>query len=338
MREVWACSSSTDRAGDLDQVYAIAWVLDPRYKIVDLPCEFDRLQRALGQSAGERPISWPNFIVGIGRNRLEQAIAIRQWSRNRTKLVHIGRLRNPLEHLDYLVTTPAYPISPSPKIISLDIALSEKIRRMTLGRDMPLADESRMMRDLSERGIRPNWINVFVGNPLRSDRCEARLGLQALARQLDRLAARYDKDLVISGAPRTQDDAYDLLGSALSCRHYLYRWAANDPDNPFALMIRRGRDSVVTADSISMISQLVAAGHRTLIFPWPTPGRLTSFFHKRSKRTTLASKDMAAFRANLYEQAFAAELDGVVDFEGLTPRPGIQNECFRRLRKVLVAQ
>jgi mitochondrial fission protein ELM1 len=327
---VWACSSPADRSGDLDQVHAIAWALDPRYKVVDLVCELARLQDAREDPDVRDRIEWPRFIVGIGGRRLETAKTIRQWSLDRTKLVHIGRLRCSLDDLDYLVTTPAYPVSPSSKVISLDIALSNKTRRLVSNADgsAPSPGERQILLALSEHGIRPNWINVFVGNPLRGDLDPSLIQLRILARHLDRLAARYDRDLVVSGAPRTHPELYDVLDSKLSCRRYLYRWAASDPYNPFELMLRRSGDSIVTADSVSMISQLVAAGHRTLVFPWQAQRRLIGVGTLPKRRF----KDTAAFRENLYRLGVAAELDGKADFEMVAPRPGIQDELFRRLR------
>lgn len=332
---VWACLLPGDRWGDLDQVYAIAWALDPQYRIVDLACEFERLQRASAKPGTGNAIEWPSFVVGIGSKRIEMAKAIRQWSRGRTKLVHIGRLRCSLDDLDYLVTTPAYPTSPSAKVIRLDIAVSDRIRRILRGPAV-LETETRLMPLLCERGIRPNWINVFVGNPLRAERGEARGRICELARQLDRLAAQSDRDLVISGAPRTNPEFYDILASEVSCRHYLYRWSANDPCNPFDLMVRRGRNSIVTADSISMVSQLVAAGHRTLIFPWSAAQRPARLFQKlldfTSKRRP---KDMRTFLEALYRRKLAAELNGAADFEMVIPQIGIQDELFRGLRDFL---
>lgn len=334
---VWACSSPADRAGDLDQVHAIAWVLDPQYRVVDLADEFERLRYAYKDAGLRDRIEWPGFIVGIGARRLEAAKTIRQWSLGRTKLVHMGRLRCSLDDLDYFVTTPAYPIPTSPKTINLDIALSDRIRRLVSDADegAPSPVEGQITLALSEHGVRPNWINVFVGNPLHGDRDPSLSRLRILASYLDRLAARHDRDLVVSGAPRTRPEIYDVLDSNLCCRRYLYRWTANDPCNPFEVMLRRSGDSVVTADSISMISQFVAAGHRTLIFPWHLQrSRIdVSILSKRILKRR--SKDTAAFRENLYRQRLAAELDGKADFEMVVPRPGMQDELFRLLRRFI---
>lgn len=334
---VWACSSPADRSGDLDQLHAIAWALDPRYKVVDLAREFARLQDARENPGVRDRIVWPRFIVGIGGRRLETAKTIRRWSLGRTKLVHIGRLRCALDDLDYLVTTPAYPVSPSRKIISLDIALSDRVRRLASNAAgvAPSPGESQIALAVSEYGIRPDWINVFVGNPLRGDLDPSLSRLRTLASHLDRLAARYDRDLIISGAPRTQPDLYDVLEALLSCRRYLYRWAANDSCNPFELMLRQSGDSIVTADSVSMISQLVAAGHRTLVFPWQAQRRLIGVGTLPKRILKRRPKDTAAFRENLYGRGLAAELDGETDFEMVVPRPGMQDELFRRLRCVI---
>jgi len=328
----WACSSSGDRPGDVDQVNAIAWALDPNYRQIDLAFEFGQLRPELAAPAGRRLVELPRFIVGIGRKRLGMAKSIRCWSSGQTKLVHIGRLRGSLDDLDYLVTTPAYPTPASRKVLQLDIALSDRIRRMNSGSD---ADRSLpILALLSARGIRHGWINVFIGNPLRPQPDGVSGRIRLLARHIDRLAAYYGRDVVISGAPRSQPELYGILESALTCRHYLYRWRANDPANPFELMVRHGADSIVTGDSISMISQLVAAGHRTLIFEWqPSGGRqawtLGGLIRARRR---MASKDTAGFCKSLFQQGLAAQLDDHSCFEALTPRPAIQDELFGRLR------
>jgi mitochondrial fission protein ELM1 len=316
----------------------VAWALNPRYRIVNLAFEFDELRRTHESSGLEGLPELPSFIVGIGRKRIEMAKVIRQWSGGWTKLVHVGRLRGSLDDIDYLVTTPAYPVSPSSKVISLDIALSDKIRRLTTGGGSSAlsVNEVPLSSAFSAHRIRPNWINVFIGNPLHRELDGAPRRLRYLAHQLNRLAKHHDRDLAISGAPRTLPGLYDVLGSALTCRHHLYRWTANDSLNPFEMMVRMGRDSIVTADSITMISQLLAAGHRTLIFPWHTKRRRTGLLARLPKLTQeRQGKDTAAFRAALCRQRLSAELNDAADFDLVRPRPGIQDELIGTLRAFL---
>lgn len=336
---VWACASPEDRAGDLDQVRAIAWALDPKYRCVDLCVEFERLRQRLAAFPKQGRPELPGFIVGVGRKRVEMAKVIREWSGNRTRLVHIGRLRGSLDDLDYLITTPAFPMAPSPKVLCLDLALSDRIRRL-----MSDAPRSPAMEDRRQwPSVNPNsadesrWINVFLGNPLKSEWHKAPHRLQVLARHLDRLAAFYDKDLLISGGPRTRPELYDTLGSALLSYHQIYRWRPNDPANPFELMVKGATDSIVTADSITMISQLVAAGHRVLMFPWRQKGSSLDWILDKIRGGTRkrSSKDIAAFGASLARRQLVAELDDDSDFRIVTPQHGLQEELFLRLRSFL---
>lgn len=327
----WACWSPADRAGDLDQVQAVAWALDPDYRTVELAVEFERLRRA--HASGERP-ELPRFIVGIGSRRLAMAKAIRTWSCGRTRLIHIGRLRGSLEDLDYLITTPAYPLEQSPKVLTLEIALSDKIRR--LRPDDPASDASgEVLGSITMCGIRPGWINVFLGNPLRGEEAGAATRLRSLAQCVDRLARRLNRDVVISGSPRTKSELYDTLSAALGCRHLTYRWIPHDPANPFELMLRATDCSIVTADSISMISQLVAAGHRTLFFPWRARSLLLAGVVPRwfGKPTIPRGKDIARFCAALAARGLAAEFDSRTGFDAVSPHAGIQDELFRRVRE-----
>jgi mitochondrial fission protein ELM1 len=335
-KEVWVCISPSDRAGDIDQVKAIGWALDPHYKCVELSDEYRRLEAARAAAPGGDSALPPRAIVGIGRRRIEMAGAIRDWSGGVTRLIHVGRARGHLEQLDCLVTTPAFPVAPSPRILTLALAPSDRIRR--LASEPPAAGscaaEAGFRALLTEGGVRPPWINVFLGNPPGSSRPAWSRLAQRLAGRLDRLAARCDSDLLITGSPRTDPALYYALSAALRRRHYLHRWSADDPLNPFEFMLRGSRHSVVTGDSISMISQLIEAGHRTLIFPWHEGGGgmaalLRGLTAWRSERR---SKDLGAFCFGLYRRKLAAPLDGVSDFAHVTPQPAILDFLFQRLR------
>lgn len=321
---IWACVAPEDRAGDIDQVKAIARALDPGYRCVDLAREHARLRGDIPASSAQ----FPRAIVGIGRKRIAMATEIRAWSGGATKLVHVGRDRGSLARLDCLVTTPAYPIAASPKVLSLPIAPSERIS-LLLARDGDAAVRA-------PEGIRAPWINVFLGNPLRGDAAARDRRLLALAAELDRLALASGHDLLISGSPRTAPECYDRLAEALAGRHHLYRWRPDDPHNPFETMLLGVRDSVVTADSITMISQLVAAGHRTLIFPWRVRnGHPLGMLRRLVSGPAVRGKDIAAFCAGLYGQRLAASLEDAAGFDAVHPQADLQDRLLQRLRDFL---
>ncbi len=329
---IWACVAPGDRAGDIDQVKAIAGALDPGYLCVDLACEHARLRHL----AQDPAIRYPRAIVGIGRKRIAMAAEIRAWSGGTTKLIHVGRDRGSLGRLDCLVTTPAFPIAPSPKVLALPIVPSDRIRRLLAGAQNAAG---RSFATPAQEGICAPWINVFLGNPLRGDAAVRSQRLMALAAQLDRLALVSGHDLLISGSPRTAPECYDRLSEALASRHQIYRWRRDDPLNPFETMLLGTRDSVVTADSITMISQLVAAGHRALIFPWRVRNgslmALRRLFTRRSSGTVARGKDIDAFCAGLYEECLAAPLEGAASFEAVRPQADLQDRLFQRLQDFL---
>lgn len=330
---IWACVAPDDRAGDIDQVKAIAGALDPGYFCVDLARE----HACLLHRTQDHATRYPRAIVGIGRKRIAMAAEIRAWSGGTTKLIHVGRDRGNLDRLDCLITTPAFPLAASPKVLTLPIAPSERIRRLLAAAE-GAADRSSTA--LAPEGIRAPWINVFLGNPLRSDTAARDQRLVALATQLDRLALASGRDLLISGSPRTAPECYDRLSEALASRHHLYRWRPDDRRNPFETMVLGARDSVVTADSITMISQLIAAGHRALIFPWRLRSTypvsaLRRFFARQSGGPVAGGKDVDAFCAGLYEERLAAPLEGTAGFDAVRPQADLQDRLFERLRDFL---
>ena len=145
------------------------------------------------------------------------------------------------------------------------------------------------------------------------------------------LAAQYDKDVVISGAPRTHAELYDALAATLTCRHHVYRWLPGDECNPFEIMVRHSRRSIVTSDRVSMISQLVGAAHQVLIFPWRVRTAPLAAFLTGLLPQLKPGKDLAGFCSALCTRKLSAELDEGVDFERVNARPGMQDELFQKL-------
>ena len=70
-------------------------------------------------------------------------------------------------------------------------------------------------------------------------------------------------------------------------------------------------DSIVAADGVTIISQLVAASHRVVMLSWRQKGSSLDWILDkiRGGARKQSTKDVAAFGASLARRQFVAELD-----------------------------
>ncbi len=80
-----------------------------------------------------------------------------------------------------------------------------------------------------------------------------------LARRVARMTAALNGSVISSTSPRTGEEATAALAEGLApCMHLLYRWG-EPGDNPYAAMLALADATVVTGDSLSMISEACGA-------------------------------------------------------------------------------
>lgn len=223
------------------------------------------------QPALEPP--WPDLVVGIGRRSVPIARWIRAQSGGRTRLVHMGRPRAPLDWFDHIVTTPQYGLPSQANITHLPLPLTHVTpERLRAARQA--------WRQQLQALPRPRIV-VFVGGPSWSVKLgvrEARATLRA-ARQM---IADGKGTLLITTAPRTPPPVADFLERAITPPHWLYRWDRHlGEDNPYLGFLAWAETAVVTQDSVAALADAVAARLPTRVIALPErwPARVSAFQH-----------------------------------------------------------
>jgi hypothetical protein len=87
-----------------------------------------------------------------------------------------------------------------------------------------------------------------------------------LARQANELARRAGGSLLVTTSSRTPENAARVLEQGLEVPSYFYHWRAGDEANPYFGMLGLADDFIVTADSISMLSEACATGRPVRMF------------------------------------------------------------------------
>ncbi|HKA16151.1 MAG TPA: ELM1/GtrOC1 family putative glycosyltransferase, partial [Myxococcota bacterium] len=87
-----------------------------------------------------------------------------------------------------------------------------------------------------------------------------------LGREASELAARRSGSLMVTTSARTPPETADALFGAVSGPAYFYRWTPDAASNPYYGLLGLADEIVVTADSISMMTEACATGKRVHLY------------------------------------------------------------------------
>jgi hypothetical protein len=196
---------------------------------------------------------WPDMAIAAGRRSVPAARHIRKASHGKTKLVHIGRPRAPLDLFDLVVTTPQYGLPAAPNVVELPLPLVAA---------RPEPEETMDFWREAWRDLPRPWTALAVGAgkyPLRMDR-------PAIA-DLGRKLAALPGGLIAMASPRTEEWVLPMLADTLAIPARFYPWGQGQ--NPYRTALALADRIVVTSDSLSMLAEAVASGKPVSVFKLP---------------------------------------------------------------------
>lgn len=259
-----------NRAGDNSQVLglgeALGWTLVQKHfvytryeKLVNLPFGAHLLGVVKAQSSTLEP-PWPDLVISAGRKNEPIARFIRERAARagkRVRLIHVGRPWAKPATWDLVVTTPQYRLPRDPNILHNETPL----HRVTRAR----LDEAAKAWEARVADLPRPRIAVLAGGhsgPYPFDRASG----ERLAQKLEALVAELGGSLLVTTSARTLDETTDALFSGIHSPSILYRWKKNDPDNPFFAFLGLADRVVVTADSVSMMTEACATGRFVYLY------------------------------------------------------------------------
>jgi mitochondrial fission protein ELM1 len=196
---------------------------------------------------------WPDLILTAGRRNEPIARWIRKQAGgpDRVKLVHFGRPWASPKRFDLIITTPQYGLPQLANVLYNDAL----IHRVTPER---LAREAAFLAPRVAHLSRP-YITVLVGGDSGPYDFRETIA-ERLAKEASALAQAAGGSLLVTTSARTPAPSADMLESAISVPVFFYRWTAKAQDNPYFGLLGLADAIVVTAESISMITEACAAG------------------------------------------------------------------------------
>jgi uncharacterized protein len=201
---------------------------------------------------------WPDMVIAAGKRAAPIALWIKQTSKARTKIVHLGRPRARLSAFDLVIATPQYGLPPDANVVEriLPFATPKEV-------DINELEKWRMIWGELPRPL----IAAAIGNrkyPLRFDVAEAQL----LGQQLNDLAKQTSGSLLLLASPRTGSALVGHIAAGLQVPHKSYG-EFDKANNPYQSALKLCDRFVVTSDSVSMISELMNTGMPVDVFELP---------------------------------------------------------------------
>ncbi len=249
------------RAGERSQILALGEALSWPFEVKELSYRKSEFRTSLFRGSDLRGIRlqrsspleppWPDLVISGGMRNEPVCRWIRDQSGGQTRIVHIGRPWAKLHHFDLVITTPQYRLPERQNVLHNALTLhGVNADRLTVEADQWA---SRFVQ------LPKPHVGVIVGGNSGPYTLGAK-ALESLFRQASRLASQRDGSLLISTSARTPQLAEQILRRTVSVPYYLYQWQANDAANPYFAILALSEELIVTADSISMLSEACATG------------------------------------------------------------------------------
>ena len=265
MPRVWLLMGH--RTGDNSQVLALGEALGWPFEIkrfvytswerlVNLPIS-STLAGVVKERSSRLEPPWPDLVISAGRRNEPIARWIRRQARGDVRLVHVGRPWAAIESWDLVVTTPQYRLPRLPNVLHNETPLHCVTRQR-------LASEAAAWAPRVADLPRPYIALLAGGNsgPYPFDRISG----ERLARQASDFASARNGSLLVTTSARTPDDTAQALFGGIRCPAFRYRWARDDDDNPYYAFLGLAERLIVTADSISMMTEACATGRPVYLF------------------------------------------------------------------------
>ena len=232
---------------------------------------------------------WPELLITVGRRLSSAALWVRARSGERTRLVLIGKPRRRLGRFDLVVASAQYRVPERGNVVQIGLPL------MRLD-GHALEQAAIAWRARLERLPRP-LTALLVGGPTKPVRFDAAVA-RALAHRASAAAA--GGSLYVCTSRRTPAEVVEALAATLPAGTPLYRWRADDADNPYRALLGLADRFAVTSDSVTMMVEVARLGRPLAVHRLPP--------RRRWLRALTRSRDLDAVVRLLLREGLAVEL------------------------------
>jgi len=260
------------KAGDNNQVLALAeslgwgWI-EKHLQYISLELIPNRLlkvtllglQRAQSDDLGP---PWPELVISAGRRNEPVARWIKKQTGGHCRLVHIGRPWARPKHFDLIVTTPQYDLPDTPNVLYNELPL-HRIDQQKL-----TAAAERWRPEFAH--LPQPWLAVLVGGNSSSAQFTT-AGLRYLARTANAIAASKNGALLVSTSARSPKGTLEVMKKEISVPALMFDYNDRHSANPYFGFLALADSFIVTAESISMLTESCATGKPVYLYDASRP-------------------------------------------------------------------
>jgi uncharacterized protein len=196
---------------------------------------------------------YPDLILGAGQPTEPIALWIKQNAPNRTRVVYVGTPWAKLDRFDLVITTPQYQLPERANVLHIDLPLHKVEQKK-------LREAAAYWKPKLKHLAKP-WTAVLVGGASGPYTFN-----EAAAVRLAQQAHKMGGSLLITTSARTPKPTAATLKNSLVAPHYFHAWNGTSSENPFFGFLALADQFIVTADSISMLSEACATGKPVHMF------------------------------------------------------------------------
>ncbi|MDB5448959.1 MAG: hypothetical protein JWQ52_87 [Phenylobacterium sp.] len=262
------------------------------------PAGFPMLLRGVDPADALQP-PWPDLIVSCGRRAAAVAIAVNKKASGQICLVHVQDPQTNPRCFD-LVVAMGHDRVDGPNVLRVPTALHDVTQE-------GLVAAAHEWSSRFEFLPRP-FLGVLLGGSTARTRFTAEHA-HRLRQRLMVLQQQFGGAVLVVPSRRTPEDVVRYFNDAAAERGRLWAWSGAG-ENPYRGVLALSDRLVVTADSISMISEALATPHPVELFMIELGARHTQFVDDLTRRKLVAplteESGAGESRAALYSTPIAA--------------------------------
>jgi mitochondrial fission protein ELM1 len=261
----------SDKRGDNGQVEtivdALSWPVEHKY--VHMRPEYvlgkpryrpslDHLDLSRSDPIDEGP--WPDLIITVGRRPSMVALWVRQQSGNRTKIVLVGKPSGHMLDFSLVIASAENQMPPMHNFVPITLPL------MRIEPE-DVAGAAQAWRERFATLPKP-LIAMLIGgetNPFIMNRKVAQDLVATAHAVVDELGGTP----YVTTSRRTNPEVVALLRDELPASAQFFEWSAEAEDNPYRALLGSADGFIVTADSVSMMVEVIYLHKPLAIFPLP---------------------------------------------------------------------
>ncbi len=251
---------------------------------------------------------WPNLVVACGRRSIPLALGIKKASGGKTMAVYVQYPIGAVRFFD-LVVSMRHDGLAGPNVLVVDTAIHritrEKLAAARLEWQARFADLPRPL------------ISVILGGRNRSFRFTPAIA-DTLINQLQALIATEGAGLLITPSRRTEPEIAARFKTFADTNPSSVRFWNGEGDNPYFGMLALSDALIVTEDSVSMVSEALAAGKPVATVPLAG-----------------TAKRHQAFITHLIEKGAVTRFDGTLPVKSGTVLPDDIAQAAQTIRALL---